>query len=92
MKDSAKRELLRLIELEIDLGFTFLDTSSLSSDMGHTEHATQALRDAQDACERASGILDQLTEEEASRFLPDLGDLQSEIRARTDHIISKRSN
>ena len=80
MKDSAKRELFRLVELEIDLGFTFLDTYSLSASMGHAEHAAEALRNARAACERATGFLDRLTEEEASRFRPDLQDLESGIQ------------
>src|SRR4051812_489912 len=62
-----KQELLKLIQTEIDLGFTYLDTYKLS---GSAEHASRALQNAKTAWTTATGFLDRLTEEEASSFQP----------------------
>jgi hypothetical protein len=63
-----KQELLKLIQAEVDLGFTCLDISRLSSSMGQSEQASRTLQNAQIAWETATRFLDRLPEEEASRF------------------------
>jgi hypothetical protein len=78
-----KAELIKLIQNEIELGFTFLDTYDLSSSSGHDEHASQSFRNAQTAWETATRLLDRLTEEESISFRPGLRDLGSAIHART---------
>lgn len=79
MRDGDKHELFRLIQNEIDFGFTFLDTAALASSREHTE---QAFQDAKSAWQTATRFLGRLTEQEASAFLPRLGDLEAAIKAR----------
>jgi hypothetical protein len=59
--DSATVELCRLIENEIDLGFTYLRTANLASSQ---EHRSQALGNANDACDNAEHFIGRLPEKE----------------------------
>jgi len=75
-----KQELLKLIQAEIDLGFTCLDISRLSSRMGQSEQASRTLQNAKVAWEIATRFLDRLPEEEASRFRSGLRELESALK------------
>jgi len=77
-------ELLRLIENEIDIGFTFLETHMLSFSMGHAAHADQALGNAKVSYKTAIKFLDRLTEEEARAFRPRLEKLKAAIHSATE--------
>ena len=79
MDASDHEGLLRLIENEISIGFTFLDSHLISSGMGHTTHAERALENAKVAYKTAAKFLERLTEAEASPFRPRLGQLSAAI-------------
>jgi hypothetical protein len=83
LNDPAKHELLKLVQNEIDLGFTFLNAHHLSCSEGHMEHARQALQKAEAAWRAGTRFLNRLTEEEASTFRPGLRELESAIHAET---------
>jgi hypothetical protein len=75
----AHGELLRLIENEINIGFTFMESYALSFAMQHPAHADQALGDALASYEAASKFLDWLTPEEAGTFRVPMQKLRAEI-------------
>ena len=78
-KAMANKELLRLIENEISIGFTFLDSHMLAYHSGHTAHAEQALQNAMLAHKTAGRFLPQLPEAQAAAFRPRLRELASSI-------------
>jgi hypothetical protein len=79
MDASDHEGLLRLIENEISIGLTFLDTHMLSSGMGHTTHAEQALENAKVSYKTSANFLKRLAEAEASAFQRRLEQLDAAI-------------
>jgi hypothetical protein len=79
MSTSEHKELLGLIENEISIGFTFLNSHLISSGMGHTTHAERALENAKVAYKTAAKFVQRLTEAEASPFRPRLDQLSAAI-------------
>ncbi len=86
ISESDRMELAKLIQTEIDLGFTFLASFDLSSNSGHHEHAITARQNAQVAWQTATKFLGRLTEGEALAFRSDLRDLEAAILARTARV------
>ncbi|MFL6417078.1 MAG: hypothetical protein ACJ74Y_15555 [Bryobacteraceae bacterium] len=76
MAQNTNSELVKLIRNEIDLGFTFMETHRLSSSR---EHSVQAEENAKTALETAKRFLNDLSEEQANAFRPDLERLEGLI-------------
>ncbi len=77
MNDSDKTELRRLIENEIDLGFTFVESARLS---GSEEHRDQALGSAVTACNTAVRLIGRVpTQEVAPLWLERLKKLRATL-------------
>ena len=68
---------MALIQIEIDLGFTFLQTFALALGV---EHKHQAFENAQVACETGTRFLDRLPEEDAENLRPMFQELAAAIQ------------